>query len=190
MLVRRAHRLALQTSLRIVDVPTSTQSIVTQGPSAAYSSLLRRPVPFAALNPQSSISSSTAPTTTTSPSSSLPVISQPNRTFLTRLFRTAQDLTRKAVQPGESITRATTIRQQITDQFNPEVLDIQDVSGGCGQFFHVLVVSDAFEGKSQVARHRMVQTAIKSSIQGMHGITLRTLTGKQYRELQGQETGS
>ena len=72
------------------------------------------------------------------------------------------------------------MKSRLVAELSPTVLDIQDVSGGCGAFFKMLVVSDKFDGKTQLARHRLVQGILKNDIADMHGLTLTTYTPKQY----------
>lgn len=51
-----------------------------------------------------------------------------------------------------------------------------------GGHFRVTVVSSRFEGKSLVARHRMVYAALASEMQhAIHALTLTTLTPGQHR---------
>ncbi len=113
-----------------------------------------------------------------------PFSNVPSRTFWTRLFRSSQHGSEAPV--NTSAARLKAIRDRLTDAMKPELLDVQDVSGGCGAFFKLLVVTDAFEGKTTVARHRLVQALLKEDIKSMHGITMTTLTPSQFAELQTQ----
>jgi stress-induced morphogen len=53
-------------------------------------------------------------------------------------------------------------------------LEIEDSSGGCGTFFKIAVASTAFEGKTRVAQHRMVNDLLKEELKSMHGMSLST----------------
>ena len=53
---------------------------------------------------------------------------------------------------------------------------VKDVSGGCGAFFDVLVVSQRFVGASVVAQHRLVNAALEAEVGKMHGLTVKTAT--------------
>ncbi|KAI0920371.1 hypothetical protein AcW1_002132 [Taiwanofungus camphoratus] len=59
-------------------------------------------------------------------------------------------------------------------------LDIIDQSSGCGENYAVFVVSEAFEGKNTLARHRFINELLKNEIAQMHAFSQRTLTPKQY----------
>ena len=47
------------------------------------------------------------------------------------------------------------------------------IVGGCGSFFAILLKSKAFDGKSTIQAHRMVNKEIKEVIQGIHGLQVR-----------------
>jgi stress-induced morphogen len=57
---------------------------------------------------------------------------------------------------------------------------IEDQSGGCGQAFSAVIVSDDFEGKSLLQRNRLVNGILKEEIKGIHAWSCRCLTGKQW----------
>jgi len=59
-------------------------------------------------------------------------------------------------------------------------LEIQDHSSGCGENYAVVLVSPAFEGKSTLARHRLVNELLKNQIAQMHAFSQKTFTPKQY----------
>jgi stress-induced morphogen len=52
--------------------------------------------------------------------------------------------------------------------------NVQDISGGCGSFYKVSVVSPSFEGKTPLGQHRMVHEALKDVIPKIHGLTIET----------------
>jgi BolA-like protein 3 len=54
-------------------------------------------------------------------------------------------------------------------------VEIRDVSGGCGDFFQVLVVSPKFAGVPMVRQHRLVNEVLEKEIGNMHGLTLKTM---------------
>ncbi|CAL1697883.1 unnamed protein product [Somion occarium] len=58
-------------------------------------------------------------------------------------------------------------------------LEIDDQSSGCGENYAVLIVSEAFEGKSTLARHRFINEVLKAQIAQMHAFS-QTFTPKQY----------
>jgi len=67
-----------------------------------------------------------------------------------------------------------TIFRKLAENFNPTELKVQDVSGGCGTFYAVLIVSEAFKGLPTVKQHRLVTESLKSEIEGIHGIQINT----------------
>ena len=75
--------------------------------------------------------------------------------------------------------------------FAPRHLAVQDESarhaghvgaaGGGGGHFRVVIVSDAFEGLSPVARHTAVYTALGGAMRSdIHALALRTLTPDEW----------
>jgi BolA protein len=72
------------------------------------------------------------------------------------------------------MTRLDRIRQLLTEHLQPRSLDVEDEShlhaGHAGArdgrgHFRVLVVSDVFQGKSSLARHRAVYAALGDMMQ-------------------------
>ena len=60
-------------------------------------------------------------------------------------------------------------------------VEVEDISGGCGSMYRVMVVSPEFEGLALIKQHRLVQKAIASEIADMHGLTLKTVSEKKYQ---------
>ncbi|WFD20416.1 hypothetical protein MCAP1_002660 [Malassezia caprae] len=66
----------------------------------------------------------------------------------------------------------------LREKFEPSDLQVQDVSGGCGSFFAIMIKSKAFADKRTVQSHRMVNQAIKDVFQDIHGLQLKTIADK------------
>jgi BolA protein len=78
------------------------------------------------------------------------------------------------------------MRQKLTDALAPASLDITDESArhaghsgaapGGETHFHVRIVSDAFAGRTRVARHRLVYDLLRAELDGgVHALSLETL---------------
>ncbi|KAF8460345.1 bola-like protein [Russula ochroleuca] len=63
-------------------------------------------------------------------------------------------------------------------------VNVEDNSGGCGEKYAVLIVSKDFEGKTTLARHRMVNEVLKTQIAQIHAFTQKTLTPQQWEDSQ------
>ncbi|SPO28140.1 uncharacterized protein UTRI_04531_B [Ustilago trichophora] len=74
----------------------------------------------------------------------------------------------------------TAIRQKVQ---NVSTLVVSDVSGGCGQAYDVVIVSDAFEGLNTLKRHRMVNELLKDEIAQLHAFSQKTYTVAQYEKM-------
>ncbi|MCO5596185.1 hypothetical protein L7F22_050245 [Adiantum nelumboides] len=72
------------------------------------------------------------------------------------------------------------IRQKVE---KVSALIVSDVSGGCGQAYDVIIVSDAFEGLNTLKRHRMVNELLKEQIAELHAFSQKTYTPQQYEQL-------
>ncbi|SNX85237.1 uncharacterized protein MEPE_03946 [Melanopsichium pennsylvanicum] len=67
---------------------------------------------------------------------------------------------------------------------------VSDVSGGCGQAYDVVIVSDAFEGLNTLKRHRMVNELLKDEIAQLHAFSQKTYTVSQYEKMNSSSTSS
>ncbi|KAF9499316.1 bola-like protein [Pleurotus eryngii] len=67
-------------------------------------------------------------------------------------------------------------------------LEIEDQSSGCGENYAIILVSEAFEGKSTLARHRWVNDLLKKEIAQMHAFSQKTFTPKQFEAYLAKDT--
>ncbi|KAK1231465.1 hypothetical protein PQX77_005418 [Marasmius sp. AFHP31] len=65
-------------------------------------------------------------------------------------------------------------------------LEIEDQSNGCGENYAIVLVSEAFDGKNTLARHRFVNELLKGQIAQMHAFSQKTYTPKQWETLQAK----
>ncbi|KAF8584442.1 bola-like protein [Ramaria rubella] len=79
------------------------------------------------------------------------------------------------------------LEQALRDAIPISHLDIIDQSSGCGESYAVLIVSEAFEGKMTLGRHRMINELLKDQIAQMHAFSQKTLTPKQYADQAAKE---
>ena len=79
------------------------------------------------------------------------------------------------------------IAEKLRGAFAPEALDVSDEShlheGHMGHrpggetHFRVNIVSEAFEGKSRIERHRMINTLLAAELAGpVHALALKAMT--------------
>ncbi|KAL5244845.1 hypothetical protein ACI65C_012255 [Semiaphis heraclei] len=60
---------------------------------------------------------------------------------------------------------------------------VNDDSDGCGAKFSVVVVSDKFNGKTLLQRHRMVNDVLAEELKEIHAFSQKTLTTEQWNNL-------
>lgn len=72
------------------------------------------------------------------------------------------------------------IQQKIEASIEGATAEVRDYTGS-GDHFEVLVVSEAFDGKPLVKRHKMVYEALGAAVDGtnIHALALKTLTPAQ-----------
>ncbi|ODN98387.1 hypothetical protein L198_03631 [Cryptococcus wingfieldii CBS 7118] len=75
-----------------------------------------------------------------------------------------------STESGEQV-----IYDKLKAQFPGSRLEVQDVSGGCGSFYAILISSPAFKGLSTVKQHKLVNECLKEDIKGIHGLQLKTI---------------
>ncbi len=85
----------------------------------------------------------------------------------------------------------TTIEQKLNDSLSPEILEVTNESHmhsgpATESHFKVVAVSNAFEGKMLIARHRMVNAALKDELANIHALALHTMTPEEYFEKAGK----
>ncbi|OCF55808.1 hypothetical protein L486_06561 [Kwoniella mangroviensis CBS 10435] len=62
------------------------------------------------------------------------------------------------------------IYDKLKSAFPGQRLEVQDVSGGCGSFYAILISSNKFKGLSTIKQHKLVNACLKEDIQGIHGL--------------------
>jgi len=82
------------------------------------------------------------------------------------------------------------IESKLAGALSPLHLEVVNESGnhnvpaGSESHFKVVLVSEAFEGRPQLARHRMVYGTLNEELAGpVHALALHTYTPAQWREL-------
>jgi stress-induced morphogen len=78
----------------------------------------------------------------------------------------------------------------LLEKLSADVVQVRDVSGGCGDFYQILVVSPLFEGQLTVKQHRAVNEALEKEIGKMHGLTIKTMSSSKWKETQAAEAAA
>ncbi|KAF8622813.1 hypothetical protein AX15_006736 [Amanita polypyramis BW_CC] len=60
-------------------------------------------------------------------------------------------------------------------------IEVQDQSSGCGESYAVVIVSEAFQGRTTLMRHRLVNEILKNQIAQLHAFSQKTFTPEQYQ---------
>eukprot|EP01133_Synstelium_polycarpum_P012039 gene12039-14081_t len=75
-----------------------------------------------------------------------------------------------------------TLENTLKTNFPGSQIVVEDVSGGCGAKFNIIIGSDAFEGIALLDRHRLVNDTLAELMKDIHAINLKTWTIKQYND--------
>jgi len=94
----------------------------------------------------------------------------------------AQTDTAAASSATESGVTAASLTATLKEKLNASHVQIEDMSGGCGQAFNAIIVSEEFEKKTLLARHRLVNSALKEEIAAIHAWTPKCLTPEQWEK--------
>ncbi len=85
------------------------------------------------------------------------------------------------------------IDQKIADALEPAHLEVineshmHNVPPGSESHFKLVIVADAFDGKRLIARHQMVNAALKAEMQGpVHALSMETLTPAEWQARGGR----
>ncbi|KAG2455170.1 hypothetical protein HYH02_000986 [Chlamydomonas schloesseri] len=65
------------------------------------------------------------------------------------------------------------VKEKLTSTLEATSVEVVDTSGGCGSAFEVYVVSPQFEGKTLIARHRLVNDALKAEMAHIHALSIK-----------------
>lgn len=89
----------------------------------------------------------------------------------------------------------TIIEEKLNEALSPEVLEVINESHmhsgpATESHFKVVAVSDAFDGKMLIARHRMINAALAEELQQIHALALHTMTPDEYFEKAGKVADS
>eukprot|EP00794_Sanderia_malayensis_P014411 gene14411-15913_t len=79
------------------------------------------------------------------------------------------------------------IEKKLRDSLEPIHLDLVDLSASsCGKSYSAVIVSEKFNGKPLLQRHRMVNDALKKELGHIHAFTMKTLTTEQWQKQKSQ----
>ncbi len=93
------------------------------------------------------------------------------------------------------MTMQQTIEEKLTELLQPNFLDVLNESHmhsgpATESHYKVVAVSNAFEGKMLIARHRMINKALAAELDQIHALALHTMTPDEYFEKEGKVADS
>ncbi|KAI8370107.1 bola protein [Choanephora cucurbitarum] len=82
---------------------------------------------------------------------------------------------------------ADSLKASIVERLQAQHVQVEDLSAGCGQMFEVVIVSPVFEGKRLLARHKLVNEALKEEISKVHAFTQKSYTPEEWEKKQAEQ---
>lgn len=74
------------------------------------------------------------------------------------------------------------IKDKVTEGLKASHVEVVDQSDGCGAKFSIVIVSELFQGKPPLSRHRLVHGILEEELKTIHAISLTTLTPEQWEK--------
>ncbi|CAD5335843.1 BolA protein [Arabidopsis suecica] len=76
------------------------------------------------------------------------------------------------------------VQASLTSKLSPVHLEVIDTSGGCGASFVVEIISEQFEGKRLLERHRIVNAALEEEMKEIHALSItKAQTPQQWKPI-------
>ncbi|OAY36035.1 protein BOLA2 [Manihot esculenta] len=84
------------------------------------------------------------------------------------------------------------VESTLKSKLNPSHLEIIDTSGGCGASFAIEIVSEQFEGKRLLERHRLVNAALEEEMKEIHALSIKKAVtpGQWKQQLESEKSTS
>lgn len=84
---------------------------------------------------------------------------------------------------AEKSVKQDNLENLLKSALKPSCIKVEDFSDGCGAKFNCLIVSEEFNGKAMLERHRMVHAALGDMMDSIHALTMKTYTKEQYEKM-------
>ncbi|KAJ4361353.1 hypothetical protein N0V95_001967 [Ascochyta clinopodiicola] len=97
--------------------------------------------------------------------------------------RTDDEAARNAASSGVT---PETLKLKLQSTLGASHVEIEDLSGGCGQMYEAIIVSPQFTKKTTLARHRLVNAALKEEIAAIHAWTPKCHTPEEWEKKKPQ----
>ncbi|KAF2853908.1 bola-like protein [Plenodomus tracheiphilus IPT5] len=91
----------------------------------------------------------------------------------------------QAPPPTSGVTMEA-IKRKLEQGMQAVHVEIEDMSGGCGQMYEAIIVSPQFTKKTTLARHRLVNATLKEEIAAIHAWTAKCHTPEEWEKKKPQ----
>ncbi|KAF1834291.1 bola-like protein [Decorospora gaudefroyi] len=104
-------------------------------------------------------------------------------TTATMSARTDEEAERVQATSGVTIAG---LKRKLEEGLGATYVEIEDLSGGCGQMYEAIIVSPQFSKKTTLARHRLVNSTLKEEIAAIHAWTPKCHTPEEWEKKKPQ----
>ncbi|XP_034654484.1 bolA-like protein 2 [Drosophila subobscura] len=79
------------------------------------------------------------------------------------------------------------LEDKLKQELEAKYVNVVDESDGCGGKFSVIIVSDAFKGKTLLQKHRLVNTTLAEELKEIHAFSQKSYTPEEWEKVQQQQ---
>uniref|UniRef100_A0AC34GSA2 Uncharacterized protein n=1 Tax=Panagrolaimus sp. ES5 TaxID=591445 RepID=A0AC34GSA2_9BILA len=79
-------------------------------------------------------------------------------------------------------SKAELMEKKLKEKLETDIVQVRDLSDGCGDKFDVVVASIKFKDLGTLARHRLMHKVLEDEFQHAHAITLHTFSVDEYEK--------
>ncbi|KAL2117479.1 hypothetical protein VTJ04DRAFT_7139 [Mycothermus thermophilus] len=82
------------------------------------------------------------------------------------------------------------LKSALTERLKATHVEVQDMSGGCGQAFTARIVSPQFASQTSLKRARLVNAALKDEIAQIHAWSAKCFTPEEWEREKAKEAAN
>ncbi|EDO30361.1 predicted protein [Nematostella vectensis] len=76
------------------------------------------------------------------------------------------------------------VEEKLKKEFEASHVEVKDLSDGCGAKIEAVIVSEKFQGKPLLQRHKMVYGCLEEEMKTIHAFSQKTYTPEQWAKQQ------
>uniref|UniRef100_A0A7E4UV82 BolA-like protein n=1 Tax=Panagrellus redivivus TaxID=6233 RepID=A0A7E4UV82_PANRE len=80
------------------------------------------------------------------------------------------------------MTTQQTIKEKLELNLDTDIVQVHDLSDGCGDKYDIVVAAARFKDMNTLARHRLIHSILKQELKFAHAVTLHTFSIEEYEK--------